>query len=110
MSQWKVLFTEQAETDLRGIHEYIAHTLLEPGIAIKLTQRIKAKINKLTVSPLSYALYPKEPWKSRGLRRVNEKNYAIFFVPVKSKNTVVVIRIMYAGRNVELILDETSDI
>jgi len=110
MSQWNVLLTDQAEDDLRGIHEYIALTLLEPGIAVKLTRRIKLKINKLKGSPLSYALYPKEPWKSRGLRRANEKNYAIFFVPVRSKNTVVVIRIMYAGRDIEQILDETPDI
>jgi len=109
MSQWNVLLTDQAEDDLWGIHEYIALTLLEPEIAIKLIRRIKLKINKLKGSPLSYALYPKEPWKSRGLRRANEKNYAIFFVPVRSKNTVVVIRIMYAGRDIEQILDETPD-
>ena len=56
--------------------------------------------------PLSYTVYPKEPWKSRGLRRVNEGNYGIFFVPLEKRHSVIVIRIMYGGRDIERILDD----
>ena len=110
MKPWHIMLTGQAEADLRGVYdEYIAFTLLEPGVAAKLAWRIVDRISGLKTYPQSYALYPKEPWKSRGLRRANEKNYAIFFVPVKSKNTIVVIRILYGGRDIERILDETPN-
>lgn len=33
MSEWKVVYTEQAERDLRSIFEYIAFSLLEPEVA-----------------------------------------------------------------------------
>ena len=110
MSDWNILLTDQAESNLRAIYEYIAFTLLEPATAAKLTQRIKVKISKLKVSPQSYAVYPKEPWRSRGLRRVNAGNYAIFFVPVENRQTVVIIQIMYGGRDIERILDDMPDI
>ncbi len=31
--KYKLVLTEQADLDLRGIYEYIAFTLFEPGIA-----------------------------------------------------------------------------
>jgi toxin ParE1/3/4 len=107
-SGWHIQITGQAESNLREIYEYIALTLLEPGIAIKQIRRNKKKISKLEVSPQSYAVYPKEPWRSRGLRRVNAGNYAIFFVPDERKKTVAVIRIMYGGRDIERILDDAD--
>ena len=33
--KYKVVLTEQADTDLRDIYEYIAITLFEPGIAVR---------------------------------------------------------------------------
>jgi len=106
MIVWNILLTNQAEADLRGIYEYIAFELLQSGTAQKLTRRIIAHISKLSHMPQGYALYQKEPWKSRGLRRINDGNYAIFFVPIKSKQTVAVIRIIYSGRDIERILDD----
>ena len=106
MKEWDVQLTNQAESDLRNIYEYIALTLFEPNIARNLIRRFETKISKLCVMPLSYAVYPKEPWKSRGLRRVNEGNYGIFFVPQEKRHNVIVVRIMYGGRDIERILDD----
>ena len=84
MNKWHIDIVDSAENDLREIYEYIANTLLEPQIALKLIRRIKSKILKLDTSPTMYAIYPTEPWKSRGLRRVNSGNYAIFFIPTEN--------------------------
>lgn len=35
--KYKIVLTKQADTDLREIYEYIAFTLLEPGISAKKT-------------------------------------------------------------------------
>ena len=110
MIAWDILLTDQAEADLRRIYEYVAFTLLEPATATRLIRRVVSQIAKLDHMPQSYALYPKEPWKSCGLRRVNTGNYAVFFVPVESKQTVVVIRIIYGGRDIEQILNDTQNL
>ena len=39
--KYKIVLTEQADTDLRGIYEYIAFTLLEPGTAAGQLDRIE---------------------------------------------------------------------
>ena len=107
MIAWNILLTDQAETDLRKIYEYIALTLLEPGTAVKLIRRIATQISKLNQMPNRHPLYLKEPWRSRGLRRVNAGNFSIFYVPLEDKQTVVVIRIIYAGRDIEQVLGGT---
>lgn len=106
MKKWDVQITRQAEIDIREIFEYIALSLREPGIAKNLICRIKTKISKLSAAPQSYAIYPGEPWKSQGLRRVNSGKYAIFFIPKEKDNAVYVIRIIYSGRDIGRILDD----
>jgi len=109
MSNWQVQIAKHAEDDLRGIYEYIAFELLEPGVAKNLIERIEKRVSKLNNSPQSFAIYQKEPWKSRGLRRVNSGKYAIFYIPTEEDKIVTVIRIMYGGRDIENILDEMLD-
>ena len=103
MSNWQVQLAKHAEDDLRGIYEYIAFDLLEPGVAKNLIQRIEKRVSKLNNSPQSFATYPKEPWKSRGLRRVNSGKYAIFYIPAEDDKIVTVVRIMYGGRDIDSI-------
>lgn len=99
--KWNVFYTEQAENDLRTIYEYIAYTLLVPNAAKKQTKSIIDEVTALETMPLRYPVYDKEPWKSKGLRYFPVNNYLVFYLPVEEKNTVVIVRIMYGGRNVE---------
>ncbi|QGU00414.1 Death on curing protein, Doc toxin [Candidatus Syntrophocurvum alkaliphilum] len=99
--KWNVVYTEQAEQDLRSIFEYIAFALLEPEIAKNQSRRIMDAIAKLNKMPKRYHLYEKEPWYSKGLRVLPVDNYLVFYLPVESKTTVVIIRIMYGGRKIE---------
>jgi len=96
-----VIYTEQAERDLRDIYEYIAFKLLKPETAKKQAKRIMNAIDLLNEMPLRHQLYKKEPWKSRGLRVLKVNNYLAFYLPVESKKIVVIIRIMYGGRDIE---------
>lgn len=110
MKNWHVEIAESAEEDLRSIYEYIAFTLFEQQIAKNLIHRLKKRIYKLNNSPTIYAPYPEEPWKSRGLRRVNSGNYAIFFIPTEENEKVVtVLRVIYGGRDIDQILIDMLD-
>lgn len=108
MSVWKVVYTEQAERDLRGIQEYIAFSLLEPEIAKKQARRIMDAVAKLNRMPLRFPLYEKEPWHSKGLRVLPVDHYLAFYLPVEARETIAVIRIMYGGRNIEEQLHRTD--
>ena len=98
---WKIVYTKQAEQDLRDIYEYIAYSLLEPDIAKKQVRRIVDMIARLDQMPERFHLYDKEPWHGKGLRIVPMDNYLAFCLPLKAKKNVAVIRIMYGGRNIE---------
>jgi len=100
MSVWEVIYTEQAERDLRGIYEYIAFSLLEPEIAKKQARRIMEAVAKLSQIPLRCPLYEKEPWESKGLRVLPINRYLAFYLSVEERKTVVVVRIMYGGRDI----------
>ena len=103
---WKVVYTGQAEQDLRGIYEYIAFTLLEPEVAMRQVKRIMDSIAKLSHTPMRHRLLDKEPWRSKGLRISQTDNYLAFYLPVEAQATVAVIRIMYGGRD---ILEQLSE-
>ena len=65
---YEVTTTDQADTDLRGIYEYIAFELLSPDNVIGQLDRLEKNIMGLEEFPEKFRHYEKEPWHSRGLR------------------------------------------
>ena len=65
---YEVELSEQADSDLRGIFEYIAFELHSPENASGQLDRLEEQILSLDTMPECYRKYEKEPWKSRGLR------------------------------------------
>ena len=104
MRKYDVIITNAAEKDLQEIFTYITLQLLEPETAISLCIRIEQEILKLDTMPDRYAPYKKEPWFPRGLRFFPVGNFLIFYIVRDSDSTVHVLRVMYAGRNLEELL------
>ena len=102
---WNIVYTEKAECDLRDIFEYIAFNLLVLDTAKKQTRRIMDAILSLEQMPMRHSLYDKEPWCSKGLRVLPIDNYLAFYLPIESEKVVVIIRIMYEGRDINHLLD-----
>ena len=98
---YEVITTEQADADLRGIYEYIAFELLSPDNATGQPERLEEHIIGLEEFPEKFRTYEKEPWRSRGLRVMSVDNYLVFYIPNKDAGIVTVIRVMYAGRDVD---------
>ena len=99
---YKIIYTEESGRDLLNIHSYIARDLSVPETAKNQIDRIMNSINALDELPLRYKLYQDEPWYSKGLRVLPVDNYLVFYTVIEDENTVAVIRIMYAGRNIDL--------
>ena len=98
---YEVTTTDQADADLRGIYEYIAFELLSPDNAAGQLERLEEHIIGLEEFPEKFRPYEKEPWYSRGLRVMPVDNYLVFYILDKDAGIVTVIRVMYAGRNVD---------
>jgi toxin ParE1/3/4 len=103
---FNVVYTSEARQDLRDIYEYIAYELLAPDNAAGQTERIMKAARSLEQMPMRHRRYEEEPWHSQGLRFLPVDNYLIFYLPDETNNTVSIIRIMYAGRDVKKQLDE----
>ena len=73
--------SEQADSDLRGIFEYIAFELQSPENASGQLDRLEEQILSLDTMPERYRKYKKEPWKSRGLRVLPLDNYVVLYIP-----------------------------
>lgn len=96
-----VQISEQADSDLRGIFEYIAFELLAPENAAGQLDRLEEAISKLDHMPEKFRRYDREPWRSRGLRVFPVDNYLVFYIPDMETKIVTVIRVMYGGRDVD---------
>jgi len=107
MMDWKILYAQHAEDDLLEILDYITLSLFEPVIAQDQVDRIMIAVSKLREFPERYRVYDKEPWRSRGLRVLTVDNYVALYIPIKGTKTVTVIRVIYAGRDIDEQLEHT---
>ena len=98
---YEVTITDQADADLRGIYEYIAFELLSLDNAAGQLERLEEHIIGLEEFQDKFRPYEKEPWNSRGLRVMPVDNYLVFYISNKDTGIVTVIRVMYAGRDVD---------
>lgn len=107
--KYNVFLTEQADTDLRSFYEYIAFTLLEPGLAAGQLERIEKGIMSLDEMPERFRVFEKEPWHYRGLRQMPVDNFIVFYIPKTEDKTVYVIRVMYGGRDIDQQFKENNN-
>ena len=98
---YEIEVSEQADRDLRGIFEYIAFELQAPENASGQLERLEEQILSLDTIPERYRKYEKEPWETRGLRVLPVDNYVILYIPDSDKKVVTILRVMYAGRDID---------
>ena len=98
---YEVEVSEQAGRDLREIFENIAFELQSPENAIGQLDRLEEQILSLDAMPKRYRKYEKEPWKSRELHILSVDNYVILYIPNSDKKIVTILRVMYAGRDID---------
>lgn len=105
---YRVVLTDQADSDLRGIYEYIAFSLLEPENAAGQLARLEESILKLSEMPGKFKLYEKEPWRSRRLHQMPVDHFNVFYILDDEEKIVIVLRVIYGGRNIDEQLRKTT--
>lgn len=73
----------------------------KPDNAAGQLGRLEEHIVGLEKFPERFRHYEKEPWCDRGLRVMPVDNYLVFYIPDKNVGIVTIIRVMYAGRDVD---------
>ncbi|MDR2568899.1 MAG: type II toxin-antitoxin system RelE/ParE family toxin [Oscillospiraceae bacterium] len=98
MDKYKVTMSDRALRDLDGIYEYIAKTLIEPGIALNLIDEIETGVLSLDTIPHRCSERKVGAYANRGYRQLFVKNYTILFRIDERKKTVVVVTVSYSSR------------
>ena len=98
---YQVEFLPAARRDLTDIVLYISQKLRNEDAAYRLAEQIVEAAERLATFPYTNPVY----WPIRPLsneyRRVNVKNYLLFYTVDEVKQTVTVHRIIYGRRNYE---------
>lgn len=96
---FEIIITPDAEADLFEIRDYIANTLQAPGVALQYIRGIRTEMQGLTYMPESIAPVEREPWRSRGVRRLLAKNFYIYYRPENATGRVYILNVIYAKRD-----------
>ncbi|MBR3254826.1 MAG: type II toxin-antitoxin system RelE/ParE family toxin [Clostridia bacterium] len=93
MKKYIVEISENAEQDLEDIISYIRYDLGEDIIADKYKILFKQKLKELEDVAISMPILDKELTGYDNIRKVNVKNYIIFYIVEEEKNKAYIIRI-----------------
>ena len=91
--------TPDAEAEISDLAEYISVTLGVPEVALDYIQRIHREIKKLSWMADSIALETREPWHSKGVRKIIAQNFYIYYRTDDASGKVYVLSVIYARRD-----------
>ena len=102
---YRVTITLPAENDLRSAISYIADELKNPLAAQRLLGKVEKIVGTLSSMPLRHDLVSDEYLRQLGIRSIPIDNYLVFYIVRDEEETVVVVRILYARRDWQNILN-----
>lgn len=95
-----VLFSPQANADLRSINRFIARSNLRR--AATFTAELVAACEHIADMPKAWPLLPR--YESSGYRRRPYKNYLIFYELVAPDDAVAILHVLHGSRDYERLL------
>jgi len=107
MPRYKTRVTPEAKADLKEAVLYIAKKLAAPKAAQALRQAIHEAVTGLKTNPEIFPLVQDDYLAAQGIRWLGVKNQMVFYTVEHAVKTVVVVRVLYAGRDWSGILKAT---
>ncbi len=96
MKMYNVKISETAQNDLKSIISYLRHDLAGDIIADKYKLLFKQELKELEYIAGSMPTLDKELTGHDNIRKVNVKNYVIFYIVIEESDEVVVLRVGHA--------------
>lgn len=108
MTAYQVRIGSQAQADITDIMRYIGQILLEPRTAGNLYGLLKEEILSLGQMPERYPYEDDDRLRALGIRKLLVKNYKVLYFVDAERQVVQVVRVIYAGRDISKILEDTT--
>ncbi len=108
MMKYRIEIGAQAQSDITDIMRYIGQVLLEPRTAGNLYRLLKEEILSLKQMPERYPYEDDDRLRALGIRKLLVKNYKVLYFVDTERQLVQVARVVYAGRDISKLLDETE--
>lgn len=104
----RILITPKASHDFDEIYNFIAQN--NPDTALNFFDAARQTFNQLAKNPGIGTIYEVSKPELQGLRRWKVKRFNKYMVFYRYDDDLVeIIRILYAGRNILLILEDESE-
>lgn len=97
--RYEVKLTVQAIGQMEEAVQYISKILLEPETARKWADTLQCEIEKLDTMPSRYPLTDKEPWYTKGSRKMPVKNFLVYYLVDEKKKAVWITAVIYGRRD-----------
>ena len=97
--KYQIKIVPEAQDDIRSIVRYIAFKLRSPDAALDLEEVFYEEIKKLSYLADSFHPVGEEPWHSAGVRKIQVRNYYVYYYIDRSSLTVSVIAVIYTRRD-----------
>ena len=97
-------FTPEAQSDLDDVLFYIEQELSNSRAAEGLATELFEKIDRVREFPLSGRAVDNEFIIDQTLRKFVAGKYIVFYKPDKEAKNIIIVRIVYGGRNMDEIL------
>lgn len=108
MKKYRVKIGTQAGADITETMHYIGQILLEPRTAGNLYRLLKQEILSLKQMPERYPYEDDDRLRALEIRKLLVKNYKILYFADQDHQMVQIVRVIYAGRDIAKILDESE--
>ena len=105
-SEYGYRFTEQAETDLSGILQYISEDLSDPSAATALGRKVFEKIDAIRHFLQPGMVVDNHFLTDHDVCCVLIDNYILYYKAIDAEKVVYIIRIVYEKRNLDEIRRE----
>ena len=96
---YKLVVSKEAVEDIEDIVRYIISELKNPGAASAFLDDVEKSYNIIIEKPLMYSLCHDLKLRNGGYRKIVIKNYLILYRVNEENETVIVVRVVYGGRN-----------
>ncbi|MBS4961040.1 MAG: type II toxin-antitoxin system RelE/ParE family toxin [Clostridiales bacterium] len=98
MKRYEVNISEIAQEDLKGIFDYITDILYAPKAAKELLEEMKKSILSLETMPERQPVVSDEYLSLKGIRKLEVRNYIVFYTVNTQHQTVNILRILFMRR------------
>ena len=97
--EYSVRLTSYSLFQIQEIVSYISKVLMAPETAAAWTDCLEKQIAGLNIMPARFPQVDKEPWRTKGIRRMPVKNFIVYYFVEEKAKEVWVTAVVYSKRN-----------